>query len=67
MIGLEQHNDNDGYVSGKDPTPQAFSHFSWEASNHQLLVCDIQVPILSKRLSTPHKLFLTLPRTLLPT
>lgn len=25
-----------------DPVPQAFSHFSWQASNGMFLICDIQ-------------------------
>jgi hypothetical protein len=38
-----KHNSNYGYVSDEErSTPQAFSHFTWEASNHTLLVCDIQ-------------------------
>jgi len=37
-----KHNDNDGNVETKDELPQAFSHFSWEASNGQLLIVDIQ-------------------------
>lgn len=38
-----KHNSNYGYVSDEERnTPQAFSHFSWEASDHTLLVCDIQ-------------------------
>ncbi len=38
-----KHNSNFGYVSDEERnTPQAFSHFSWEASDHTLLVCDIQ-------------------------
>eukprot|EP01062_Namystynia_karyoxenos_P082475 TRINITY_DN929_c1_g2_i1.p1 TRINITY_DN929_c1_g2~~TRINITY_DN929_c1_g2_i1.p1 ORF type:complete len:437 (+),score=101.44 TRINITY_DN929_c1_g2_i1:74-1312(+) len=37
-----KHNDNAGHVATRDPSAQAFSHFSYEASHHQLLVCDIQ-------------------------
>lgn len=37
-----KHNDNAGRVKSDRHTPQAFSHFSWEASNHTLLICDIQ-------------------------
>ena len=38
-----KHNNNFGYVDEDERnTPQAFSHFTYEASNHQLLVCDIQ-------------------------
>uniref|UniRef100_A0A6V3JKW3 Alpha-type protein kinase domain-containing protein n=1 Tax=Lotharella globosa TaxID=91324 RepID=A0A6V3JKW3_9EUKA len=51
IVGVEKfipgpyrkHNSNFGYVSDEERnTPQAFSHFSWEASDHTLLVCDIQ-------------------------
>ncbi|KJE89314.1 eukaryotic elongation factor-2 kinase [Capsaspora owczarzaki ATCC 30864] len=39
-----KHNNNYGYVNDDDErnTPQAFSHFTYEASKHQLLVCDVQ-------------------------
>jgi len=38
-----KHNNNFGYVSEDERnTPQAFSHFTYEASNHKILVCDIQ-------------------------
>lgn len=52
-----KHNNNYGFVSEDDRynfltwaiffivcrnTPQAFSHFTYEASSHSLLVCDIQ-------------------------
>eukprot|EP01105_Mastigella_eilhardi_P016939 TRINITY_DN3889_c0_g1_i1.p1 TRINITY_DN3889_c0_g1~~TRINITY_DN3889_c0_g1_i1.p1 ORF type:complete len:356 (-),score=65.46 TRINITY_DN3889_c0_g1_i1:255-1322(-) len=38
-----KHNNNFGYVNDEERnTPQAFSHFTYEASNHQLLICDIQ-------------------------
>eukprot|EP00961_Rhodomonas_salina_P287414 3883398-Rhodomonas_salina.1 len=37
-----KHNDNDGHVESDLELPQAFSHFTWEASNQSLLVCDIQ-------------------------
>mmetsp|Transcript_21334 Transcript_21334/g.43394 ORF Transcript_21334/g.43394 Transcript_21334/m.43394 type:complete len:282 (-) Transcript_21334:933-1778(-) len=37
-----KHNDNDGHVDTDDPLPQAFSHFTWEASGRKLLICDIQ-------------------------
>mmetsp|Transcript_16798 Transcript_16798/g.40491 ORF Transcript_16798/g.40491 Transcript_16798/m.40491 type:complete len:352 (+) Transcript_16798:203-1258(+) len=37
-----KHNDNDGHVETSEMLPQAFSHFSWEASDHSLVVCDIQ-------------------------
>ena len=48
MTGLyEKHNTNVGATqSGGMPeernTPQAFSHFTFEASNQKLLICDIQ-------------------------
>eukprot|EP00741_Cyanophora_paradoxa_P021576 tig00021365_g20827.t1 len=39
----EKHNNNVGRVSDIERnTPQAFSHFTYEASRHQILVCDIQ-------------------------
>jgi len=38
-----KHNNNYGFVNEDERnTPQAFSHFSYEVSNHQLLICDIQ-------------------------
>jgi len=38
-----KHNNNFGFVSDDERnTPQSFSHFSYESSNHGLLVCDIQ-------------------------
>ena len=38
-----KHNNNCGYVSDLERnTPQAFSHFTFEASNHEILVVDIQ-------------------------
>eukprot|EP00997_Jenningsia_sp_PLL12_P003043 NODE_1547_length_1130_cov_125.521739_g1259_i0.p1 GENE.NODE_1547_length_1130_cov_125.521739_g1259_i0~~NODE_1547_length_1130_cov_125.521739_g1259_i0.p1 ORF type:complete len:266 (-),score=69.01 NODE_1547_length_1130_cov_125.521739_g1259_i0:333-1040(-) len=33
---------NFGYVSNGDPTPHAFSHFTWVASGGKALACDIQ-------------------------
>ncbi|EGG15107.1 myosin heavy chain kinase [Cavenderia fasciculata] len=39
----KKHNNNSGYVSSDARnTPQAFSHFSFEHSNHELLIVDIQ-------------------------
>jgi len=38
----EKHNDNWGGVFSTRQTPQAYSHFSWEASKHTMLVVDIQ-------------------------
>jgi hypothetical protein len=38
-----KHNNNYGYVSEAErSTPQAFSHFTYEASKHTILICDIQ-------------------------
>ena len=38
-----KHNNNFGYVDEDERnTPQAFSHFTYEASKEKLLVCDIQ-------------------------
>jgi len=38
-----KHNNNFGSVSDDERnTPQAFSHFTYEASNHELLAVDIQ-------------------------
>ncbi|GAB9476091.1 Protein-kinase-like protein [Globisporangium polare] len=38
-----KHNNNFGFVSDFERnTPQAFSHFTYEASGHQILVVDIQ-------------------------
>jgi len=38
-----KHNNNYGFVNEDERnTPQAFSHFSYEVSKHQLLICDIQ-------------------------
>lgn len=38
-----KHNNNFGFVSDDERnTPQAFSHFTYESSNHGMLVCDIQ-------------------------
>jgi hypothetical protein len=38
-----KHNNNYGFVNEDERnTPQAFSHFSYEASGHSLLICDIQ-------------------------
>eukprot|EP00456_Euglypha_rotunda_P049456 TRINITY_DN3966_c0_g1_i2.p1 TRINITY_DN3966_c0_g1~~TRINITY_DN3966_c0_g1_i2.p1 ORF type:complete len:168 (+),score=10.73 TRINITY_DN3966_c0_g1_i2:115-618(+) len=51
MCGVERyidgpyrkHNNNFGYVNDEErSTPQAFSHFTYECSNHKMLVCDIQ-------------------------
>eukprot|EP00294_Goniomonas_avonlea_P013650 CAMPEP_0114554138 /NCGR_PEP_ID=MMETSP0114-20121206/8047_1 /TAXON_ID=31324 /ORGANISM="Goniomonas sp, Strain m" /LENGTH=352 /DNA_ID=CAMNT_0001739159 /DNA_START=6 /DNA_END=1064 /DNA_ORIENTATION=+ len=37
-----KHNNNSGDTLSSQFTPQAFSHFTYEASGHRLLVCDIQ-------------------------
>jgi hypothetical protein len=38
-----KHNSNNGFVSDDERnTPQAFSHFTYESSNHTVLCCDIQ-------------------------
>lgn len=38
-----KHNNNWGYVSEDERnTPQAFSHFTYHASNGTMLICDIQ-------------------------
>lgn len=38
-----KHNNNYGFVNEDErSTPQAFSHFTYEASQHTALVCDIQ-------------------------
>jgi hypothetical protein len=37
-----KHNDNTGRVETTQELPQAFSHFTLEASSGQLCVCDIQ-------------------------
>ncbi|CCI45274.1 unnamed protein product [Albugo candida] len=39
----QKHNNNFGYVSELERnTPQAFSHFTYEISGHQMLIVDIQ-------------------------
>ena len=40
--GYKKHNNNAGGVVTQDATAQAFSHFTYEASHHSLVVCDIQ-------------------------
>lgn len=37
-----KYNNNWDWSDERRNTPQAFSHFTWEASGHTLLVCDIQ-------------------------
>ena len=43
---FKKHNSNFGFVS-RDArnTPQAFSHFSWEYSEHRFMIVDIQVVV----------------------
>ena len=38
----KKYNNNWSWSDDKRNTPQAFSHFTFEHSNHQILVCDIQ-------------------------
>ena len=38
-----KYNSNSGFVADMRQTPQAFSHFTFERSGHQLMVVDIQV------------------------
>ena len=41
--GYIKYNSNSGFVSDINRlTPQTFSHFTFEKSNHQLIVVDIQ-------------------------
>lgn len=37
-----KYNSNSGFVDDKRCTPQAFSHFTFECSNHELMVVDVQ-------------------------
>ena len=39
-----KYNSNSGYINDKTlrRTPQAFSHFTFERSGHQLIVVDVQ-------------------------
>jgi hypothetical protein len=37
-----KYNDNWSWCDEKRNTPQAFSHFTWEASGNRLLICDLQ-------------------------
>lgn len=41
---FRKHNNNFGFVETEDErnTPHAFSHFTYEASKHTLVICDIQ-------------------------
>ena len=41
-----KHNNNDGVVATRRMIPQAFSHFTYESSHRELLVCDIQGTLL---------------------
>jgi len=39
-----KYNNNYGFVSEDERnTPQAFSHYTYETSQHRILICDIQV------------------------
>mmetsp|Transcript_19511 Transcript_19511/g.64718 ORF Transcript_19511/g.64718 Transcript_19511/m.64718 type:complete len:762 (+) Transcript_19511:65-2350(+) len=38
----KKYNNNWNWSDEQRNTPQAFSHFTWEASGHTILVCDIQ-------------------------
>lgn len=39
----KKHSNNYGYVAADDRhTPEAYSHFTYESSQHKILVCDIQ-------------------------
>eukprot|EP00960_Hanusia_phi_P007082 201984-Hanusia_phi.AAC.3 len=38
----KKYNNNWNWSDEQRNTPQAFSHFTWEASGHKILVCDIQ-------------------------
>lgn len=38
----EKWNDNWDWSDDRRNTPQAFSHWSWEASGHRQLICDLQ-------------------------
>ena len=41
--GYVKYNSNSGFVSDVNRlTPQAFSHYTFEKSDHQLIVVDIQ-------------------------
>jgi len=50
LIGVEnrvagnyvKYNNNWDWNDDRRNTPQAFSHFTWEASEHRILVCDLQ-------------------------
>ncbi len=37
-----KYSNNDGWSEDRRNTPHAFSHFTFEASGRQLIVCDIQ-------------------------
>ena len=38
----QKYNDNWDWSDDRRNTPQAFSHWSWEASGHRQLICDLQ-------------------------
>ena len=39
----KKYNNNWNWADDERNTPQAFSHFTFEQSEHRILVCDIQV------------------------
>lgn len=39
---FEKFNSNGGYEDGTSPLLTAFSHWTWSATGHRLLICDIQ-------------------------
>jgi len=43
----KKYNNNWSFVDDERNTPQAFSHFTYERSQRTILVCDIQVSLLS--------------------
>lgn len=57
--GYIKYNSNSGFVSDINRlTPQTFSHFTFEKSNHQLIVVDIQgtVTLVQHSLMIMHNL-----------
>lgn len=54
----KKYNNNWDWSDDQRNTPQAFSHFTWEASNNRLLICDIQVPSHSRYLPRHFNLIL---------
>ena len=39
---FEKYNSNFGYEDGTSPLLTAFSHWTWSATGHRLLICDLQ-------------------------